>query len=73
MLAQIVLDIMVDRYLAIRDSFTRRMDHLQENLLDPKSPFNDWEQLLGGRREARRLETLCDDQHTGAMPGQLLR
>jgi magnesium/cobalt transport protein CorA len=61
-LAQIVLDIMVDRYLAIRELFTRRMDELQEDLLDPKSPFDDWRQLLVGRREARRLETLCEDQ-----------
>jgi magnesium transporter len=61
-LTQIVLDIMVDRYLAVRDAFTRRMDSLQEELLDPKSPFNDWQQLLAGRREARRLESLCEDQ-----------
>jgi magnesium transporter len=61
-LAQIVLDIMVDRYLGVRDAFTQRMDGLQEQLLDPKSPFNDWQQLLAGRREARRLESLCEDQ-----------
>ena len=61
-LAQIVLDIMVDRFLAIRDLFVRRMNGLQEELLDPRNPFNDWQQLLGGRREARRLEGLCEDQ-----------
>ena len=61
-LAQIVLDIMVDRYMGIRECFTQRMDRLQEELLDPRSPFNDWRQLLSGRREARRLEELCDDQ-----------
>ncbi len=61
-LAQIVLDIMVERLLAVRDLLTRRMSALQEELLDPKNPFNDWQQLLAGRREARRLETLCEDQ-----------
>ena len=61
-LTQMVLDIMVERFLGIRDAFTQRLDTLQEDLLDPKSPFNDWQQLLTGRREARRLESLCDDQ-----------
>jgi len=61
-LAQIVLDIMVGRFLAIRESFTDRMDGLQENLLDPKHPSKDWQGLLAGRRAARRLESLCQDQ-----------
>ncbi len=61
-LAQVVLDIMVDRYLEVGDALTERLDTLQEDLLDPKSPFDDWRQLLLGRREARRLEALCNDQ-----------
>lgn len=61
-LAQMVLDIMVDRYLAIRDSFVQRMEAMQEDLLSPTHPFRDWEQLLLGRRQARRLESLCDEQ-----------
>lgn len=61
-LAQMVLDVMVDRYLRIREAFTQRMDQLQEELLDPRSPFHDWQQLLAGRREARRLESLCEEQ-----------
>ena len=61
-LAQMVLDIMVERYLAIRDVFTRRMESMQEELLNPASPYSDWQQLLTGRREARRLESLCEDQ-----------
>lgn len=61
-LAQMVLDIMVDRYLAVRDLVARRMEQLQQELLDPKSPFNDWQPLLDGRREARRLESLCEEQ-----------
>ena len=61
-MAQIVLDIMVDRFLSVREMFTRKMDELQQQLLDPGSPFNDWQQLLEGRREACRLEALCEDQ-----------
>lgn len=61
-LAQMVLDIMVERYLAIREVFTRRMDAMQEDLLNPHSAYSDWQQLLTGRREARRLESLCEDQ-----------
>ena len=61
-LAQMVLDIMVDRYLAIRDVFARRMEDMQEDLLNPASRFREWEQLLLGRREARRLESLCEEQ-----------
>lgn len=60
-LAQIVLDIMVDRLQGIREIFTRRMNGLQEELLDPRNPFNDWQQLLVGRREARRFEALCEE------------
>lgn len=61
-LAQMVLDIMVGRYLLVRDRLARRMTELQEELLNPKSPFSDWQQLLTGRSEARRLEGLCEDQ-----------
>jgi magnesium transporter len=61
-LAQMVLDIMVERYLGFRDTFARRMESVQEALLNPRNPFADWQELLTGRREARRLENLCDDQ-----------
>ena len=61
-LVQMALDIMVERYLGVRDAFGRRMETLQEDLLNPRSPFGDWQELLIGRREARRLESLCEDQ-----------
>jgi len=61
-LVQMALDIMVERYLGVRDAFSRRMESLQEDLLNPRSPFSDWQELLIGRREARRLESLCEDQ-----------
>ena len=31
-------------------------------LLDPRRPFRDWYALLEARREARRLEELCEEQ-----------
>ena len=34
----------------------------QRELLDPRRPFRDWYALLEARREARRLEDLCEEQ-----------
>jgi magnesium transporter len=61
-LTQIVLDLMGERFLAISETFNRHMDDFQANLLDPKNPFNDWQQLLAGRRDVRRIEHLCNGQ-----------
>ncbi|MEQ1439726.1 magnesium transporter CorA family protein [Fontimonas sp. SYSU GA230001] len=61
-LAQILLDEMADRLLAIGENFNQRLEDLQASLLDPRSPFNDWAQLLDGRRDAYRLEWLCKHQ-----------
>lgn len=61
-LAEMLLDNMVDRFLAISESFNQGLDALQESLLDPKSPFTDWQKLLDGRRDARRIEWLCKGQ-----------
>lgn len=73
-LAQMVLDIAVDRSISVQEALGQRMDDFQERLLDPRNPFNDWQQLLAGRREARRLEHLCQSQvktldawHRGSM------
>jgi magnesium transporter len=61
-LAQMVLDIMVERFIAAREALGRRLESLQEELLDPGSPFSDWQELLTARREARRMESLCQTQ-----------
>jgi magnesium/cobalt transport protein CorA len=61
-LTHLVLDTMVDRFLAVRDRLDRRFTQLQDELLDPVSKMNDWRELLHGRRVSRQLEALCESQ-----------
>lgn len=58
----LILDQMVDRYLAIRTRFNEHVERLENNLLDPDSSFDDTRALLSHRRETRKLEMICDDQ-----------
>ena len=60
--AHFVLDIMADRYLAVREPMSEMLEGLQENLLDPNNPFNDWRELLNNRRQVRKLEALSAGQ-----------
>jgi Mg2+ and Co2+ transporter CorA len=46
----------------VREPFSRQLTQLQEDLLDPAKPLNDWRVLMDARRQARRLESLCEDQ-----------
>ena len=62
-LAHLVVDTMVDRFLDVRNQLDRRFTQLQDELLDPKTPMEDWRELLHGRRVARQLEALCESQH----------
>lgn len=57
-----ILSAMVDRYLDLREPLSEQLERWQRELLDPRRPFNDWLTLLDGRREARRLEQLCEEQ-----------
>lgn len=57
-----LLNQMVDRYLDLRQPFTDQIELWQRLLLDPRRPFNNWYQLLEARSEARKLETLCEEQ-----------
>ena len=57
-----ILSAMVDRYLDLREPLSDQLERWQRELLDPRRPFNDWLTLLDGRREARRLEQLCEEQ-----------
>jgi len=61
-LAHFFLDLMVDRYLAIRETMDREVTRMQDELLDPSSSMNNWRALLNARREARRLESLSEAQ-----------
>ena len=55
-----ILDIMVDRYLLIVDELEDRLEKLQDALLDPKDPFDDWQELLNYRKQAHQFELLCE-------------
>ena len=55
-----ILDIMVDRYLMIVDELEDRLEKLQDALLDPKDPFDDWRELLSYRKQAHSFELLCE-------------
>jgi magnesium/cobalt transport protein CorA len=58
----LVLNAMVDRFLALREPLEERLDHWETSLLDPDDPFNDWMTLIRHRNEFRRLERLCNEQ-----------
>src|SRR5690606_121758 len=57
-----ILNAMVDRYLELRQPLAAQFDGWQRQLLDPRKPFKDWYSLLEARREAHRLEELCEEQ-----------
>jgi Mg2+ and Co2+ transporter CorA len=57
-----ILNAMVDRYLELRQPLTEALERLQRELLDPRRPFRDWYPLLEARREAMRLQDLCEEQ-----------
>ena len=61
-LTHLVLDTMVDRYLQIREAQGKYYTRMQDELLDPDNPTEDWRSLLQGRREVRKLESLSEDQ-----------
>lgn len=58
-LAHVVLDIMVDRYMRVTDELERRLEQIGDALVDPKNPFEDWQELMAYRKQAHTLELLC--------------
>ena len=55
---------LVDSYLDLRRLLTRQLGYLQQQLLDPKSRFNDWQLLLESRNALSQLEDTCEDQRS---------
>jgi len=55
---------MVDSYLELRRLLTRQLGHLQEQLLNPHSHFNNWRMLLESRNALHSLEDTCEDQRS---------
>ncbi|MDH4114421.1 MAG: magnesium transporter CorA family protein [Burkholderiaceae bacterium] len=58
-----MLNVMVDRYLELREPLSDRLDRWQRDLLDPRRPFSNWAALLEARMELRKLENLCEGQY----------
>ncbi len=59
-----MLNHMVDSYLDLRRLLTRQLGYLQQELLDPRSHFNDWAVLLESRNALHMLEDTCEDQRS---------
>ena len=55
---------MVDSYLDLRRLLTRQLGFLQQELLDPRSRFDDWQMLLDSRNALHLLEDTCEDQRS---------
>jgi Mg2+ and Co2+ transporter CorA len=55
---------MVDSYLELRRLLTRQLGYVQQELLDPRSRFDDWQMLLDSRNALHQLEDTCEDQRS---------
>ena len=55
---------LVDSYLDLRRLLTRQLGYLQQQLLDPRSRFDDWPVLLESRNSLHLLEDTCEDQRS---------
>jgi Mg2+ and Co2+ transporter CorA len=58
-----MLNVMVDRYLELREPLADRLDRWQRDLLDPRRPFRNFAALLEARMELRKLENLSEGQY----------
>ncbi len=58
-MVHVILDMMVERYISITDELEDRLERISDELIDPKSPFEDWQQLMGYRKQAHALELMC--------------
>jgi magnesium transporter len=61
-LMHLILNAMVDRFLALREPLTQQMEMWMERLIDPRRRSDKWYRVMGHRSQLRRLEILCDEQ-----------
>lgn len=59
-----MVNYMVDSYLELRRLLTRQLGYLQQELLRPKSRFDNWQILLESRNALHLLEDACEDQRS---------
>ncbi len=58
-----MINMMVDSYLDLRKDLSAQLDHWQAELLNPRSHFSNWPELMAARNELHTLEDLCEEQH----------
>ncbi len=56
------LDQMIDGYQALRRDMARQVDIWQMALLNPRSRFSNWAQILQARLSLHQLDEICEDQ-----------
>ena len=61
-LMHLLLNAVVDRFLAKRDPLMEQLAQWREALLDPKNPFEDWLSVLQFGSKLRQLAMLCEEQ-----------
>jgi magnesium transporter len=57
-----IINQMVDGFLDLRRELTHQLDHWQNELINPRSRFNNWNSLLDTRLSLHHLDEVCEDQ-----------
>ena len=57
-----IINQMVDGFLDLRRTLTHQLDHWQNELINPRSRFNNWQSLLDTRLSLHNLDEVCEDQ-----------
>ena len=57
-----IINQMVDSFLELRRELTHQLDHWQNELINPRSRFNNWNSLLDTRLSLHNLDEVCEDQ-----------
>ena len=66
-LAHAIMSDMVDRFLERRAVISEQVKVWRRDLLDPRSPFEDWPLVLEFGSRLRELGTLCEEQQEAVM------
>jgi len=57
-----IVNQMVDSFLELRRELTRQLDHWQNELVNPRTRFNNWGALMDARLSLHHLDEICEDQ-----------
>jgi magnesium transporter len=57
-----IINQMVDGFLELRRTLTHQLDHWQNELINPRSRFTNWQSLLDTRLSLHNLDEVCEDQ-----------